>query len=62
MSSDIRLQPKKAIKKYHYTCDWCNFDVDDDEPRMALHCLKKHGVTGVFKKGYSFRVRRTFKT
>jgi len=61
MASDIRLQPKKVIKNYHYSCNWCWFSIDDDKERMVQHCLKSHGVTGKFKPGYKVTVRRKFK-
>jgi len=61
MASDIRLQPKKVIKNHRYSCNWCWFTIDDDEERMVQHCLKNHGVTGMFSAGYKVKIRRTFK-
>ena len=61
MASDVRLQPKKILKSYHYSCEWCFFTINDEEDRMIQHCLKKHGITGKFSKGYKTKIKRTIK-
>lgn len=61
MASDIRLEPKKVIKNYHYSCNWCFFTIDNEKERMIQHCLKKHGVTGKFNPGYKVKIRRTIR-
>jgi len=40
---------KKKI--YSYSCERCFFIIEDEQ-RMKDHCLKSHGVTGRFEKGY----------
>jgi len=50
------------MKFYHYQCNWCFFSIDDDKQRITDHCLKVHGVTGKFKKGFKTRVRHRRKT
>ena len=40
------------MKHLRFNCNRCFFTCDDDEQRMKNHCLKCHGVTGLYKKGY----------
>ena len=49
----------KYSKNYHYQCIRCFFTIDNDEQRMIQHCLKVHGSTGIFKKSYTTRIRKT---
>lgn len=49
------------MKIYHYQCKWCFFNIDDEQ-RMINHCLKLHGSTGQFKKGYKILIRYKRKT
>lgn len=45
-------KPKKLKRYFTYSCLRCFFNIDDDEQRMIDHCLKVHGSTGQFGKGY----------
>jgi len=43
----------KKLKRYFtYSCLRCFFSIDAEEQRMKDHCLKCHGITGQFSKGY----------
>ncbi len=39
-------------KTYTFNCVRCFFSINNEEQRMQDHCLKCHGDTGQFKKGY----------
>lgn len=43
---------KKLKKSFSYSCLRCFFSIDNEEQRMRDHCLKCHGITGQFSKGY----------
>lgn len=46
---------KKKI--YSFNCLRCFFHIDHEEQRMQDHCLKSHGVTGQFGKGYKKSIK-----
>ena len=55
----MKIEPvvKRHKRTYHYSCQRCFYTVDDDETKMITHCLKVHGITGKFKKGYKVVIR-----
>lgn len=49
---------KKII--YSYKCIWCFFNIDNKQ-KIEEHCLKFHGITGKFSKGYKTTKKYTNK-
>ena len=44
-------------RRYRFNCLRCFFTINDEQA-MKGHCLREHGITGQFKKGYKTIITR----